>query len=216
MRASRAHLAGRCALAGATGPAGAEQLVVSLSNHRVAVTSNFIGEDLVLFGTIEPDARHAAAASALRSRRHGDRAAPDVAHAAQGARGRHLGQCRLARIRRRAVLSRRAEQPSGHRRSPTRTRCGGCRSGSTIFCCRSASAPTSPTPCATIRSASPSCGWKPSRASIASRHGRDIPDADGVSCRDSDAAAVPTGNYAIDVKLFADGAWSRAPIRRWK
>src|SRR6185312_14729784 len=37
-------------------PAAAERLVVSLSNHRVAVTSNFDGEDLVLFGTIEPDA----------------------------------------------------------------------------------------------------------------------------------------------------------------
>lgn len=36
-------------------PAFAERLVVSLSNHRVAVTSNFVGEDLVLFGTIEPD-----------------------------------------------------------------------------------------------------------------------------------------------------------------
>jgi uncharacterized protein (TIGR02186 family) len=36
-------------------PAAAERLVVSLSNHRVAVTSNFIGEELVLFGTIEPD-----------------------------------------------------------------------------------------------------------------------------------------------------------------
>ena len=43
------------AMAGATGPAGAERLVVSLSNHRVAVTSNFVGEELVLFGTIEPD-----------------------------------------------------------------------------------------------------------------------------------------------------------------
>jgi uncharacterized protein (TIGR02186 family) len=40
--------------AGAT-PAAAERLVVSLSNHRVAVTSNFVGEDLVLFGAIEPD-----------------------------------------------------------------------------------------------------------------------------------------------------------------
>ncbi len=39
---------------GAT-PAAAERLVVSLSNHRVAVTSSFIGEELVLFGTIEPD-----------------------------------------------------------------------------------------------------------------------------------------------------------------
>ncbi|MFZ0102362.1 MAG: TIGR02186 family protein [Pseudolabrys sp.] len=36
-------------------PAVAERLVVSLSNHRVAVTSNFVGEDLVLFGTIEPE-----------------------------------------------------------------------------------------------------------------------------------------------------------------
>lgn len=44
-------------------PAAAERLVVSLSNHRVAVTSSFIGEDLVLFGTIEPDAGK----SALRS-----------------------------------------------------------------------------------------------------------------------------------------------------
>jgi len=44
------------------GPATAERLVISLSNHRVAVTSNFVGEELVLFGTIEPDpvtsARH--------------------------------------------------------------------------------------------------------------------------------------------------------------
>jgi uncharacterized protein (TIGR02186 family) len=35
--------------------AAAERLVVSLSNHRVAVTSNFVGEELVLFGTVEPD-----------------------------------------------------------------------------------------------------------------------------------------------------------------
>ena len=38
------------------GPAAAERLVVSLSNHRVLITSNFAGEDLVLFGTVEPDA----------------------------------------------------------------------------------------------------------------------------------------------------------------
>jgi uncharacterized protein (TIGR02186 family) len=36
-------------------PAAAERLVVSLSNQNVAVTSNFVGETLVLFGTIEPD-----------------------------------------------------------------------------------------------------------------------------------------------------------------
>jgi len=46
-----------------TGPAAAERLVVSLSSHRVAITSNFIGEELVLFGTVEPDG----AKSALRS-----------------------------------------------------------------------------------------------------------------------------------------------------
>jgi uncharacterized protein (TIGR02186 family) len=36
-------------------PAAAEKLVVSLSDHRVAINSNFIGENLVLFGAIEPD-----------------------------------------------------------------------------------------------------------------------------------------------------------------
>lgn len=43
-------------IAGGLEPAAAERLVVSLSNHRVAVTSSFTGEDLVLFGTVEPDA----------------------------------------------------------------------------------------------------------------------------------------------------------------
>ncbi len=42
-------------LAAGVPPAVAERLVVSLSNHRVQITSNFTGEDLVLFGTIEPD-----------------------------------------------------------------------------------------------------------------------------------------------------------------
>ena len=46
------------------GPAAAERLVVSLSNHRVAITSSFVGEDLVLFGTIEPDAGKTALRSA--------------------------------------------------------------------------------------------------------------------------------------------------------
>lgn len=38
------------------GPADAERLVTSLSNHRVQVTSNFTGDEIVLFGSIEPDA----------------------------------------------------------------------------------------------------------------------------------------------------------------
>jgi uncharacterized protein (TIGR02186 family) len=47
-------------LACAAAPARAENLVLSLSTHRVAVTSSFVGADLVLFGTIEPDAPRAA------------------------------------------------------------------------------------------------------------------------------------------------------------
>jgi uncharacterized protein (TIGR02186 family) len=37
-------------------PAAGERLVASLSNHRVMVTSNFTGEELVLFGGTEQDA----------------------------------------------------------------------------------------------------------------------------------------------------------------
>ena len=36
-------------------PASAERLVISLSNHRVMVTSSFSGVDLVLFGSVERD-----------------------------------------------------------------------------------------------------------------------------------------------------------------
>jgi uncharacterized protein (TIGR02186 family) len=52
------------ALAGSTVPAAGERLIASLSNHRVMVTSDFTGEELVLFGGIEPD-------SASRPRRGG-------------------------------------------------------------------------------------------------------------------------------------------------
>jgi uncharacterized protein (TIGR02186 family) len=45
-------------------PAAAERLVVSLSNQQVAINSNFVGENLVLFGTIEPDAGKTALRSA--------------------------------------------------------------------------------------------------------------------------------------------------------
>jgi uncharacterized protein (TIGR02186 family) len=42
-----------CALAA---PARAERLIVSVSNHRVTVTPNYSGEELVLFGSVEKDA----------------------------------------------------------------------------------------------------------------------------------------------------------------
>jgi len=37
--------------------ARAESLIVSVSNHRVTITPNYAGEELVLFGSIEKDAR---------------------------------------------------------------------------------------------------------------------------------------------------------------
>jgi uncharacterized protein (TIGR02186 family) len=43
-------------LAASAVPAAGERLVTSLSNHRVMVTSNFTGDELVLFGGIEQDA----------------------------------------------------------------------------------------------------------------------------------------------------------------
>jgi uncharacterized protein (TIGR02186 family) len=36
--------------------AHAERLIVSVSNHRVTVTPNYSGEELVLFGSVEPEA----------------------------------------------------------------------------------------------------------------------------------------------------------------
>jgi len=41
----------------AASPAQAERLIVSVSNHRVTVTPNYSGEELVLFGSVEKDAQ---------------------------------------------------------------------------------------------------------------------------------------------------------------
>jgi uncharacterized protein (TIGR02186 family) len=38
-------------------PARAERLIASVSNHRVTVTPNYAGEELVLFGSVERDAQ---------------------------------------------------------------------------------------------------------------------------------------------------------------
>ncbi|GLH78649.1 membrane protein [Bradyrhizobium sp. SSBR45G] len=38
-------------------PAHAERLIASVSNHRVTVTPNYAGEELVLFGSVEKDAQ---------------------------------------------------------------------------------------------------------------------------------------------------------------
>ena len=44
------------ALGPAASPAVAERLIVSVSNHRVTVTPNYSGEELVLFGSVEKEA----------------------------------------------------------------------------------------------------------------------------------------------------------------
>jgi uncharacterized protein (TIGR02186 family) len=44
------------AVCAASAPVRAERLIVSVSNHRVTVTPNYSGEELVLFGSVEKDA----------------------------------------------------------------------------------------------------------------------------------------------------------------
>ncbi|CCD91359.1 conserved exported hypothetical protein [Bradyrhizobium sp. ORS 375] len=53
------RLIGALLLLGVAGmaPAQAERLIVSVSNHRVTVTPNYAGEELVLFGSVEKDAQ---------------------------------------------------------------------------------------------------------------------------------------------------------------
>ncbi|MBN8980269.1 MAG: TIGR02186 family protein [Rhizobiales bacterium] len=45
------------AVVAAAGDVRAENLIVSVSNHRVTVTPNYAGEELVLFGSVERDAK---------------------------------------------------------------------------------------------------------------------------------------------------------------
>src|ERR1700742_549428 len=54
-RGARATLAAPLLLGAASAPR-AERLIVSVSNHRVTVTPNYSGEELVLFGSVEKDA----------------------------------------------------------------------------------------------------------------------------------------------------------------
>ena len=53
---SRALMAAMLAMPLIAAPARAERLIVSVSNHRVTVTPNYSGEELVLFGSVERDA----------------------------------------------------------------------------------------------------------------------------------------------------------------
>jgi uncharacterized protein (TIGR02186 family) len=53
---ARSALAALLLIAATATMAHAERLIVSVSNHRVTVTSNYSGEELVLFGSVERDA----------------------------------------------------------------------------------------------------------------------------------------------------------------
>ncbi len=191
--------------------------MVSLSNHRVLINSNFIGDNLVLFGAIEPDA-----GKTLR------RGGYDLVVTVTGPRVT-LRTRRKARVLgiwvnvdsrefvRVPIVSRDPEQPAGDAQSPMSIPCGACRSGSTIFCCRSASVRTSPIPCATIRSARPSCASKASMAFYLEQPNA-VTYLTPAVFRAAIAlpADVATGNYAIDVKLFADGVLVTRATRRSK
>ena len=60
MRHTRAAALALAGVLGVAAPAGAEGLVASLTNHHVMITSNFTGENVVLFGSVERDATAAA------------------------------------------------------------------------------------------------------------------------------------------------------------
>jgi uncharacterized protein (TIGR02186 family) len=59
-----AGLAALALVAAVAQPVRAERLIVSVSNHRVTVTPNYSGEELVLFGSVEKDASTPAARTA--------------------------------------------------------------------------------------------------------------------------------------------------------
>ena len=161
---------------GAT-PAAAERLVASLSNHRVMVTSNFVGDELVLFGGIEQDA-------ASRPRRGGYDIVVTVTGPRQtmvtfrkAARARHLGQCRFARIRECAGLSGGAVEPAARRHHQRRDAAPAAARPRQHPAAAARQRRISPMPRATIRSASPSSRSRPSRALPRSVERRDVPDA---------------------------------------
>ena len=188
-----------------------ERLVASLSNHRVMITSNFTGAELVLFGAVEQDARRGRA-----------RGGYDIVVTVTGPREtmvtfrkeRVLGIWVNADSRTfenapsyLAVLSNRPIDAITNTETLRRLQIG----LDDTFRCRSAPASTSPTPRATIRSALAFLRLK-------SDHGLYREEPNGVTFLTPALfraaiplpAEVPVGTYEVDVKLFADGAHDRA------
>ena len=146
-------------IAGGARPAAAERLVVSLSNHRVQVTSSFIGEDLVLFGTVEPDQQRRQAAP--RATTWWSPSPARARPSARGARSAWLGIWVNTDSREfvkvpsyLAILSNRPVAQIANKETLRRLQIGLDQFPAAAAHRRR----TSPTPCRTTRSASPSCG----------------------------------------------------------
>ena len=149
-------------------PARAERLIVSVSNHRVTVTPNYSGEELVLFGSVEKDASTPATRTSydLVVTVSGPRA-DMVTRRKERKLGIWINTDSRQFLEVPTYLALFANRPFDAIARP-RSR-GGSSSASTTCCSPSASGPTMPTSCRTIRSAAPSCGCARSTASIARR-----------------------------------------------
>ena len=195
------------ALITSTSPAAAERLVSSLSNHRVMVTSNFTGDEVVLFGGIEQDANS-------RPRRGGY----DIVVTVTGPRqtlvtfrkSRVLGiwvNTDWQRIREGAGLPCGAAAIGRSTTLPAPRRCSGCSLAWTIFRCLNAAMQVTPT-------ASSDDPFRAAFLKIRTDLGLYREVSNGVTFLTPALfrasiplpAAVPVGNYEVDVRLFADGA----------
>ena len=133
-------------------PAAAERLVTSISRHQVLVNSNFTGTSIVLFGTVEPDSAAARRRTAYDLVVTVTGPKQTVVDAPQGARARHLDQSRLAHLPQCAELSGGAVEPAAGADHQRRNRAAAEARHRRQGVCRSSSASTSATWCATIRS----------------------------------------------------------------
>jgi uncharacterized protein (TIGR02186 family) len=205
-RLALAFSATLAALAASAPPASGERLVASLSNHRVMVTSNFTGDELVLFGMIEREANNP-------TRRGGY----DVVVTVTGPR-QNLVTFRKARVlgiwvnvdsrvfenapAYLAVLSNRPLETIANAETLRRLQIG---LGNVMLLQRAA---------VTIADSARDDPFRVAFVNLRSRQGLYREQTNGVTYLAPNffrasiplPAEVPVGDYDVDVKLFADGA----------
>ena len=109
-----------------------ESIQIGLSTNRVAITADFSGADLTIFGSLDNADPLVARQGrydvivVLEGPAQASRRAP------QGARARHVDQHGIRDLRQRAGLLFRGDDPACRRTSPTPTATSGCRSAPTI------------------------------------------------------------------------------------